>query len=165
MLAYAGLPLTADDIVVSEPSTKPPQPEKRTVSAGNDTDVKKIFSRAALDAIEDDHRLRHGNQGHAFGPAESFYVVQKGGGTYSYAEIAKAQQSPSQPGSSNPGDREDDDDDNDDDVVDDDLDGLCAAASAVAAADAAEACASYCLRGRMSSSSSSSSSSDSSRIS
>ncbi len=53
--------------------------------------MKKIFSKAALNAIEDEHRQR-GTLGHGFGPAESFYVVQKGGGTYSYADIARAQQ-------------------------------------------------------------------------
>ena len=89
-LAYAGLPLTADDIQQSQVVAKP-KPEKRTVSASNEPDVKKIFSKAALDAIEDDHRQR-GTLGHGFGPAESFYVVQTGGGTYSYADIAKAQQ-------------------------------------------------------------------------
>ncbi|CAK4020392.1 Hypothetical predicted protein [Lecanosticta acicola] len=88
VLAYAGLPLTADDIQVDQPK---PKLDKRTVSASNDPDVKKIFSKAALDAIEEDHRQR-GAQGRVFGPAESFYVVQKGGGTYSYADIAKAQQ-------------------------------------------------------------------------
>ena len=89
VLAYAGLPLAADDIQPDQESNH--KPEKRTVRAGNDPDVKKIFSKAALDAIEDEHR-RRGTLGHGFGPAESFYVVQKGGGTYSYADIAKAQQ-------------------------------------------------------------------------
>lgn len=88
-LAFAGLPLTADQ-VQQDPTTEQ-KSKKRTVSAGNDPDVKKIYSKAALDAIEDDHR-RRGTLGHGFGPAESFYVVQKGGGTYSYADIARAQQ-------------------------------------------------------------------------
>ncbi|KAF2159688.1 hypothetical protein M409DRAFT_70868 [Zasmidium cellare ATCC 36951] len=88
VLAYAGLPLTAEDAQAEQNKQKL---TKKTVSASNDPDVKKIFSKAALDAIEDDHRQR-GMQGHAFGPAESFYVVQTGGGTYSYADIAKAQQ-------------------------------------------------------------------------
>ncbi|GIZ45447.1 hypothetical protein CKM354_000861300 [Cercospora kikuchii] len=89
VLAYAGLPLTADDVKID-----PPTPQKltqRTVPASDSPDVKKIFSKAALEAIEDEHRQR-GHHGHAFGPAESFYVVQTGGGTYSYADIAKAQQ-------------------------------------------------------------------------
>jgi len=88
-LAYAGLPLTADEI--QAPEVTKPKIEKRTVSATNDPDVKKIFSKAALHAIEEQHR-QSGSHGQAFGPAESFYVVQKGGGTYSYADIAKAQQ-------------------------------------------------------------------------
>ena len=89
VLAYAGLPLTAEDLQPDQTSKQ--KPEKRTVSAGNEPDVKKIFSKAALDAIEDEHRQR-GTFGHGFGPGESFYVVQKGGGTYSYADIAKAHQ-------------------------------------------------------------------------
>lgn len=88
VLAYAGLPLTADDIQLEQSKASL---SKRTVSASNDPDVKKLFSKAALDAIEEDHRQR-GASGRVFGPAESFYVVQKGGGTYSYADIAKAQQ-------------------------------------------------------------------------
>lgn len=88
VLAYAGLPLTAEDVQAEQAKQAI---TKKTVSASNDPDVKKIFSKAALDAIEDDHRQR-GMHGNAFGPAESFYVVQKGGGTYSYADIAKAQQ-------------------------------------------------------------------------
>ena len=89
VLAYAGLPLTADDIVSDQASKQ--KSGRRTVKAANDPDVKKIFSKAALDAIEDEHRQR-GTLGHGFGPAESFYVVQKGGGTYSYADIARAHQ-------------------------------------------------------------------------
>ncbi|KAI5361988.1 hypothetical protein Slin15195_G056370 [Septoria linicola] len=89
VLAYAGLPLTADEVKTEQaPQQKLTQ---RTVPASDSPDVKKIFSKAALEAIEDEHRQR-GHHGHAFGPAESFYVVQTGGGTYSYADIAKAQQ-------------------------------------------------------------------------
>lgn len=84
VLAYAGLPLSAEE---PEPPVKP---SRRTVKAHTDPDVKKIYSKAALKAIEDDHKKR-GLQGQAFGPAESFYVVQTGGGTLSYADIAKAQ--------------------------------------------------------------------------
>jgi hypothetical protein len=94
VLAYAGLPLTAEEAQKAEV----PAPEKarkdrssRTVSAANEPDVKKYFSKAALTAIEDEHRQR-GAHGQVFGPAESFYVVQKGGGTYSYADIARNQQ-------------------------------------------------------------------------
>lgn len=84
-LAYAGLPLAADDIKHDPPS------KRQTVSASNEPDVKKYISKAALDAVEYQHRQR-GTFGHGFGPAESFYVVQTGGGTYSYADIAKNRQ-------------------------------------------------------------------------
>jgi hypothetical protein len=88
VLAYAGLPLTAEDAVNEQYKQKA---KKDTVSASNEPDVKKIFSKAALNAIEDEHRQR-GSQGRVFGPAESFYVVPTGGGTYSYANIAKPDQ-------------------------------------------------------------------------
>ncbi|QIX00837.1 hypothetical protein AMS68_006354 [Peltaster fructicola] len=84
VLAYAGLPLSTE-----EPEM-PAKSSRRTVKASADPDVKKIYSKAALEAIEDDHKQR-GLHGQAFGPAESFYVVQTGGGTLSYADIAKAQ--------------------------------------------------------------------------
>jgi hypothetical protein len=94
VLAFAGLPLAPEEAQKVET----PSPEKirkdrssRTVSAANEPDVKKFFSKAALTAIEDEHRQR-GAHGQVFGPAESFYVVQKGGGTYSYADIARNQQ-------------------------------------------------------------------------
>lgn len=90
VLAYAGLPLSAEE--VSPEQSMRQKPEKPTVTASNEPDVTRIFSKAALDAIEDDHRQR-GTLGHGFGPAESFYVVQKGGGTYSYADIARQKQS------------------------------------------------------------------------
>lgn len=86
-LAYAGLPLTADDVKVDSSA------QKRTVSASNEPDVKKYISKAALDAVESHHRKR-GTLGHGFGPAESFYVVQTGGGTYSYADITKNRKVP-----------------------------------------------------------------------
>ena len=87
VLAYAGLPLTSDFLPTEQGSKS--KPDSRTVPASNEPDVKNFFSPAALHAIEDDHKKR-GSQGHVFGPAESFYVVQTGGGTYSYADIAKA---------------------------------------------------------------------------
>jgi len=90
VLAYAGLPLTAEDAVKYDHNTTQ-KAGKRTVRVSDDPDVKKIFSKAALEAIEDEHR-QNGTLGRGFGPSESFYVVQKGGGTYSYADIAKAQQ-------------------------------------------------------------------------
>ena len=94
VLAYAGLPLTAEESQQPEPAPKEKVSKdrnNRTVSAANEPDVKKYFSKAALTAIEDEHRQR-GAHGQVFGPAESFYVVQKGGGTYSYADIARNQQ-------------------------------------------------------------------------
>ena len=89
VLAYAGLPLAAEDSR-PEQSSKP-QSSRRTVSAASEADVKKIFSKAALDAIEDEHRQR-GTFGQGFAPAESFYMVQRTGGTVSYAEITKTHQ-------------------------------------------------------------------------
>ncbi|KAK5135537.1 hypothetical protein LTR08_005172 [Meristemomyces frigidus] len=80
VLAYAGLPLTADDIKTE------PKSARETVRAGNEPDVKKLFSKAALNAIEDEHRQR-GTLGHGFGPAESFYVVPTSGLTKSYSGI------------------------------------------------------------------------------
>jgi len=94
VLAYAGLPLAAEESQHIEPAPREKLPKdrnNRTVSAANEPDVKKYFSKAALTAIEDEHRQR-GAHGQVFGPAESFYVVQKGGGTYSYADIARNQQ-------------------------------------------------------------------------
>lgn len=88
MLAFAGLPLTAEE---EKADLSVPKTRTHTVKASNDPDVKKIFSKAALDAIEDEHRQR-GSHGRVFGPAESFYVVPTGGGSFSYADIAKAQQ-------------------------------------------------------------------------
>ncbi|KAI6876384.1 hypothetical protein KC318_g18110, partial [Hortaea werneckii] len=77
-LAYAGLPLTADDAVKASEGIPSSSRNKdlaaSTVHANNDPDVKKIFSKAALNAIEEEHRQR-GTLGHGFGPAESFYVV------------------------------------------------------------------------------------------
>lgn len=86
VLAYAGLPLTADE---AQPEPKPnPKTKHKSVPSGSDPDVKRYFSRAALQAIEDEHRQK-GTLGHGFGPAESFYVVPQGGGSYTYADITK----------------------------------------------------------------------------
>jgi len=81
VLAYAGLPLTADDIVTGSAVSE------QTVRASKDPDVKKIFSKATLAAVEDEYRQR-GLNGHGFGPAESFYVVPHAGHTKSYATVA-----------------------------------------------------------------------------
>ncbi|KAK4546673.1 hypothetical protein LTR36_001891 [Oleoguttula mirabilis] len=80
VLAYAGLPLTADDIKAE------PKSARETVRSGHEPDMKKIFSKAALNAIEEEHR-RRGTLGQGFGPAESFYVVPTSGGTQSYSSI------------------------------------------------------------------------------
>lgn len=81
VLAYAGLPLTADDIKPERKSAS-----KETVRAAHEPDVKRIFSKAALNAIEEEHRQR-GTLGQGFGPAESFYVVPPSGLTKSYSSI------------------------------------------------------------------------------
>lgn len=89
VLAYAGLPLNVDEAPPEPPAHV--QQSRRTARASHEPNVKKLFSQAALDAIEEEHRQR-GTFGRGFAPAESFYVVQKGGGTYSYADIAKQHQ-------------------------------------------------------------------------
>nr|POF05843.1 hypothetical protein CFP56_53230 [Quercus suber] len=86
VLAYAGLPLTAEEATI-EPSSSS-RTKHKSVPSRPDLDVKNIFSKAALRAIEDEHRQK-GTLGHGFGPAESFYVVPQGGGSYSYADITK----------------------------------------------------------------------------
>lgn len=93
VLAFAGLPLANEE---PKEDSQTSRLIRRTVKANADPDVKKIFSRAALNAIEDDHKQR-GLQGQAFGPSESFYVVQTGGGTLSYADIARASSHASEP--------------------------------------------------------------------
>ncbi|KAF2768634.1 hypothetical protein EJ03DRAFT_273797 [Teratosphaeria nubilosa] len=84
-LAYAGLPLTAEDVKESTPPAK----GVSTVRATDGPNVKRIFSKAALEAVEEDNRSR-GKPGQ-FGPAESFYVVPSTGMTQSFAQIAKRQ--------------------------------------------------------------------------
>ena len=84
VLAYAGLPLTEEESRLDQISKQ--QSKRQTVSASDSTDVKKIFSKAALDAIEDEHRQR-GTFGNGFGPAESFYVVPSTGGTKLYSKV------------------------------------------------------------------------------
>ncbi|KAK6412943.1 hypothetical protein LTR81_013053 [Elasticomyces elasticus] len=78
-LAFAGLPLTADDI----------KPEKKqTVTARSEPDARKYISEAALTALDEDRRQR-GQLGHGFNPAESFYVVPPTGMMTSFAEITR----------------------------------------------------------------------------
>ncbi|TKA28074.1 hypothetical protein B0A54_16046 [Friedmanniomyces endolithicus] len=78
-LAFAGLPLTADDI-------KPER--KQTATVRNDHDVRGYISEAALRALEEDRRQR-GKPTYGFGPAESFYVVPPTGMMTSFADIAR----------------------------------------------------------------------------
>ena len=89
VLAYAGLPLTADDI---KPEQAHRSTKLRRANATTEPDVKKIFSPASLNAIEEEHRQR-GTLGHGFGPAESFYVVPPSGGTQTYRNIVKGSRS------------------------------------------------------------------------
>lgn len=83
MLAFTGLPLTEEsqEEVATQSARASPGP-----------DVNRLFSRAALRAIEEQQR-NQGFPGSAFGPGESFYVIPTSGGTASYADIlSKAQQ-------------------------------------------------------------------------
>ncbi len=92
-LAFAGLPLNVDEThpipaSKSSPILKAAKPEERATA---DPDFTKIYSKAALRAV----REEHGGPGSTgpFGAAESFYVVPTTGGTISYADIlARAQQ-------------------------------------------------------------------------
>lgn len=87
MLAFAGLPLTAEEETLAQSKI-----EKTSARASNDPDVNKLFSQAALHAIEEQQR-NQGFSGNAFGPGESFYVIPTSGGTVSYADIlSRAQQ-------------------------------------------------------------------------
>ena len=93
-LAFAGLPLTAEDSsdtvspvlspeIAPRSGSKPPrQPKGTTVSVSTDPDLTKIYSRATLRTLARD--------GHA--PADSFYVVPTSGHTASYASILNHEQ-------------------------------------------------------------------------
>ena len=76
-LAFAGLPLGSEAPTKSPGSSqnKSASPSASRVAA--DPDLARFFSRAALQAVRDEHG--------AFGGAESFYVVPTTGGTMSYA--------------------------------------------------------------------------------
>lgn len=92
-LAFAGLPLTVNESYQpqsSKPSTilSTVKTEERVLAG---PDFTKIYSKAALRAIRDEHG--GSGSGGPFGGAESFYVVPTTGGTISYADIlARAQQ-------------------------------------------------------------------------
>jgi hypothetical protein len=78
-LAFAGLPLTAEQAVAANAQVAAKE-EKTRAPASDDPDLTKIYSNAALRAIRED-------AGPAFGPQESFYLVPPTGGTVSYAGI------------------------------------------------------------------------------
>ncbi|MCJ1286832.1 hypothetical protein MMC26_006178, partial [Xylographa opegraphella] len=77
-LAFAGLPLNPDPPTPT-PSEKPPATNKATLPA-LDPDITRLFSRAALRAVQPEHTNPH----------ESFYVVPTTGGTMSYAGMLAA---------------------------------------------------------------------------
>ena len=82
MLAFAGLPLI-------ESAEESPTASKTSARVFTGPDVNKLFSKAALKALEEQKR----HPGNALGPGESFYVIPTSGGTASYANIvSKAQQ-------------------------------------------------------------------------
>ena len=79
-LAFAGLPLSQDEVPIRSSLTSKQKNEERVTA---DPDVSQLFSKAALKAVRDEH----GPGGGGFGGAESFYVVPTTGGTVSYAGI------------------------------------------------------------------------------
>ena len=79
-LAFAGLPLIPDAPPKTDASTEKTKASEQAVA---ETDVTRLFSKAALRAV----REEHGPGGGGFGGAESFYVVPTTGGTISYAGI------------------------------------------------------------------------------
>lgn len=91
-LAFAGLPLNiGEPVSTPNPSAATLTKTEEQQPPPTDPEFSKIFSRAALRAL----REEHGGvaTGGPFNGAESFYVVPTTGGTISYAEIlARAQQ-------------------------------------------------------------------------
>ena len=82
-LAFAGLPLTPEDPSQQNPGSTTQAmihaPTRATTS--DSTDITKLFSKAALHAVKDNH-------GPGFrGVQESFFVVPTSGGSVSYAGI------------------------------------------------------------------------------
>lgn len=80
-LAFAGLPLVPEEnettsrpVVASTPKLAP-----ETTTHATSPDISKIFSKAALRAVKDDHG--------SLGVQESFFVVPTAGGTVSYAGV------------------------------------------------------------------------------
>lgn len=101
-LAFAGLPLN-----IGEPAISIPNPSASALTKTEeqqppptDPEFSKIFSRAALRALREEHG--GAATGGPFNGAESFYVVPTTGGTISYAEIlARAQQDATRHGNKN----------------------------------------------------------------
>lgn len=91
-LAFAGLPLNIGEPAISTPNPSPSAFTKTEEQLPpTDPEFSKIFSRAALRALREEHG--GAATGGPFNGAESFYVVPTTGGTISYAEIlARAQQ-------------------------------------------------------------------------
>lgn len=99
-LAFAGLPLNPNDEMSDSTSTRP----KSSLATSSETiDVTKLFSKAAIRAIKDDHGSLGAMQ-------ESFMFVPTGGGSVSYAGILNQTQRKMQ--------TQDDHDDIGDDFVD-----------------------------------------------
>ncbi|KAL9609378.1 MAG: hypothetical protein Q9167_005847 [Letrouitia subvulpina] len=94
-LAFAGLPLIAENATeapasnpaVQDPNQQGIKPSKLDASqrVSADPDYSKIFSRAALRAVSDEHGPS------SVGATESFYVVPTSGGTMPYADILARQ--------------------------------------------------------------------------
>jgi len=79
-LAFAGLPLNPSESATLSTSTSPTTekpPSKPSHTRDLDPDLTRLFSRAALRAVREEHGLPN--------TAESFYVVPTTGGTMSYA--------------------------------------------------------------------------------
>lgn len=79
MLAFAGVPL-----METEESPTASRTVQTSARVPTGPDPNRLFSRAALRALEEQQR----HPGHGFGPHESFYVIPTSGGTASYANIA-----------------------------------------------------------------------------
>ncbi|KAK4125557.1 hypothetical protein N657DRAFT_642296 [Parathielavia appendiculata] len=116
-LAFAGLPLISEEPPASPahtpPTSEPPQRKSRQkhhLTSAAEPDLTKIYSRAALRALDRD--------GH--GPNDSFYVVPPSGHTASYASILnhESKEKRRMAASFHRPDADDNDNEDDDDFVD-----------------------------------------------
>ncbi|KAI9771031.1 MAG: hypothetical protein M1835_006476 [Candelina submexicana] len=82
-LAFAGLPLRPEEPAAAVSPTKSEHQQEKATTAETEPDVTRLFSKAALRAMRDEHGPGSGG----LGGAESFYVVPTTGGTISYAGI------------------------------------------------------------------------------